>query len=260
MSKKQKEQLESLIIHTKNELSSQEPIHPDIWFWHNTVNLVIGKRNSGKTYSTLREILKLFVYDPRNHFRYGRVIYMSDKVSDDTVNMFVFPQDANFKWVHDVEENAEAVIAALSSRVRDKLHPESIVIFDDAMFLFDKKHREIQKKLFENRQAHITYFILLQDPQGINTAMKQNLDFLRVYGGLSKHKYQSLMRQIPSTTDSITSIDLDYNLYKDLSNHDSVILNFINGSFTITTRDGDRPSNTQSGTELNKDSQINKRQ
>ena len=35
----------------------QYPIDEHIEPWHNTITLVIGERNSGKTYSTLQQII-----------------------------------------------------------------------------------------------------------------------------------------------------------------------------------------------------------
>ena len=52
--------LDSMIVQKQaNPNEVQEIIDDEIFFRYNSVNLVIGKRGSGKTYTTLREILKL---------------------------------------------------------------------------------------------------------------------------------------------------------------------------------------------------------
>ena len=63
----------------------QSKIDDNIYFRYNSVNLVIGKRGSGKTYTTLREILKLAL---TGHKEYTQLHYITDKARDDTVDKF----------------------------------------------------------------------------------------------------------------------------------------------------------------------------
>ena len=63
----------------------QSKIDENIYFRYNSVNLVIGKRGSGKTYTTLREILKLAL---TGHKEYTQIHYITDKARDDTVDKF----------------------------------------------------------------------------------------------------------------------------------------------------------------------------
>ena len=99
----------------QRELDPQEiqsKIDKNIYFRYNSVNLVIGKRGSGKTYTTLREILKLSL---TNHKEYTQLHYITDKVRDDTVDKFkdIFSKsNIWFNWVP--VTNAEKLITTLA--------------------------------------------------------------------------------------------------------------------------------------------------
>lgn len=202
---------------------TQSVIHPSIRFRFNSVNLVIGKRGSGKTFSTMRELLKLpLLLGPTNPFT--QIHYVTDKVRDDTVDKFkeLFAEAGIFfNWVP--TKNAERLIEGLS-RVKANMGddpvmrkclnyhgkglPHTIIVFDDCIGLF-KKDSPLSKKLFENRQSRITYFLLLQDTQGLSPSMKANIDSLTLFGGFPKHKFQILMYQLPP-------VDLSYEDYSEL--------------------------------------------
>ena len=231
----------------------QSKIDENIYFRYNSVNLVIGKRGSGKTYTTLREILKLAL---TGHKEYTQIHYITDKARDDTVDKF---KDAFkkaqiwFNWVpvcnaeklitalakakamkqeEQSEEDYRALCKALSSNpieeeedaaqasLEDGL-PHTIVIFDDCIGLF-AKNTSLARKLFENRQARITYFLLLQDVTGLSASMKSNVDSLRLFGGFPRHKYNVLMYQMPP-------IDMDYDDYSQLDQHGWLEVDFIEG-------------------------------
>ena len=234
---------------TKNREDLQTPIHNDIYFRYNSVNLVIGKRQSGKTYSTLREILKLpLVLGEQN--KYTQIYYITDKHQDDTVEMFkpVFEKlKFMFNWVS--TSDAEVLINSLSElkadissgnleddvsayyellNCRPDQTPHTIIIFDDCIGLFSKAS-SLSKKLFENRQSRITYFLLLQDVQGISPSMKANIDSLTLFGGFPKHKFTTLFYQLPP-------VDLDFDTYAGLSTQDAVRIDYIESSVKILTR------------------------
>ena len=116
--------VDGLIDHKQaapDEVQSQ--IDPDIYFRYNSVNIVIGHRGSGKTYSTLREILKLPL---TGHTEYTQVHYITSKLRDDTVDKFTkaFEQvGLFFNWVP--LSNAEKLIDALTKAKAMKREQQS---------------------------------------------------------------------------------------------------------------------------------------
>jgi hypothetical protein len=78
--------------------------------------------------------------------------------------------------------------------------PHILIFIDDCIDLLIKRGA-LFKKLFENRQPRITYFLGLQDVQGIPPSMKSNMDSLTLFGGFPKQKFNSLFYQIPTDAD-----------------------------------------------------------
>ena len=250
------EQVDSLIDNilddeTRDDL--QTKIDDQILFKYNTVNLVIGKRGSGKTYSTMREILKMLVLMKENN-KYSQIHYITDKQRDDTVDMFkpAFKKlGFFFNWCS--TKNAEIVINAITTlkawisnpdwvennpedyeiacqvlNCEPNTMPHTLMVFDDCIGLFNHA-TSLSKKLFENRQSRITYFLLLQDVQGISPSMKANIDSLTLFGGFPKHKFTTLFYQLPS-------VDLTYEIYSQLSTQDAVRIDFIESSVKFLIR------------------------
>jgi len=75
--------VDKLLENTKTDINDQmqTEIHPDLRFRRNTVNLVIGKKGSGKTDSVFREALKVSLL-PDSH--YTLMLYVCDNQNDDT--------------------------------------------------------------------------------------------------------------------------------------------------------------------------------
>jgi hypothetical protein len=99
--------------------------------------------------------------------------------------------------------------------------PHTVIFIDDCIDLLSKRG-SLFKKLFENRQSKITYFLGLQDVQGIPPSMKSNMDMLILFGGFSKQKFNILFYQIPmdmATKDA-------YEEYQSLSKTDAFIIRF----------------------------------
>ena len=231
----------------------QYPISDDIEFWHNTITLVIGERNSGKTFSTLQQVLSVFVNHPkgdeeaknpndRPNYNYQFCLYISgdDDEKDDfrssgdaTVDKFIFPK-GTFATVHTSNALDIAGYISRTAEVNKANGTEAIIIFDDSMYLLQgnsKRAQELQRKLFRNRQPQITYFILLQDEVGISPAMKHNANFLKVYGGMGIEAWKRLWMRI-DIPDGLT-----YDLYHQLSSKDYLYVNLINKKYEFIYRE-----------------------
>ena len=210
----------------------QTEIHPEVFFRRNSVNLLIGKKGSGKTYNVFREIIKLkFV---PNH-RYTKLIYVSDKAYDPTYDRMKHlipltvekvPYNAAVEKIvdiskakvamHDIvknnidleqitDESKDLIKTTLGSEIDNKNEVfHTIVLLDDCQNLFaarNKSNERLFKMLFENRQPKITYFLTMQDPKHLDSSLKQNLDSCWLFGGFSEHKFRYLMYDIPHEND-----------------------------------------------------------
>jgi hypothetical protein len=101
---------------------------------------------------------------------------------------------------HNLEDKYVETLQQLNLLDLHRNVPHTIIFIDDCIDLLSRRG-ELFKKLFENRQSKITYFLGLQDVQGIPSSMKSNMDSLTLFGGFSKQKFNSLFYQIPMDDD-----------------------------------------------------------
>lgn len=237
----------------------QTQIHPSVNFKRNSVNLLIGKRGSGKTYNVFREILKLLYV--KDH-KYSQFVYITDKATDQTFNdikhLMPIPYDKvtyddaaaflkricmskdDISWLHEQgitdvhqlsDESKEEVLDTLKINTIDPI-VHTLVLFDDCIQIFTKQtkeNKELFRMLFENRQPKITYFLCLQDPIGINTQIKQNIDSLWFFGGFNRMKFSQMFQQISTDVDKE---DL-WQAYIRLNKRNAIIFSFDNSGTKI---------------------------
>ena len=228
----------------------QTEIHPEVFFRRNSVNLLVGKKGSGKTYNVFREILKL--REVPNHL-YTKLIYVSDKPWDRTYDLvkkhlpLAVEKVPYSKAVEAIKEVAEAKNAAheivengiekgeleddavqhieeaLGSSLDDKNEIyHTIVLLDDCQDRFAKRtpaNQELWRLLFENRQPKITYFLTMQDPKGIDSSLKENLDSAWLFGGFSDWKFKYLLRSIQN---DFSPLEL-WEIYNELTKHQALV-------------------------------------
>ena len=232
----------------------QSVVHPELLFRYNSVNLVIGKRGSGKTYMIGREIIKL-CYSGSN---YSSVYYITDKKRDDTFEyvqnncknleiVWVETKDAiklintltkakanlcNEEWCKENPDDEKLFRKALNADSITGI-PHTLIVFDDCIGLF-KKESPLSKKLFENRQSRITYILALQDVTGLSPSMKSNIDSLVLFGEFPRQKWNILTYQLPIIE------GFDWDLYQMLKKHDYFFVDFTaNLVYTYCRHTGD---------------------
>ena len=230
----------------------QTTIAPGLNFRRNTVNLLIGKKGSGKTFNVFREIIKLrFV--PNHH--YTKLLFVSNKISDPLYERYknLFPMAHEYVSYKEAPTKIKQIAAAkaavdelLETRTDlSALCPESrefilrtlgitqlppltepwihsIVILDDCLMLFDKKtkkNEELFGLLVENRQPKITYFLTLQDVKRIDSSIKQNIDTTWLFGGFTQRELFLLLHYVPVDEDHTVILDA----YRRLSKYQAVI-------------------------------------
>jgi hypothetical protein len=103
----------------------------------------------------------------------------------------------------------------------NKPTPHTVIFIDDCIDLLTKRG-DLFKKLFENRQPRITYFLGLQDIQGIPSSMKSNMDSLILFGGFSKQKFNNLFYQIAMDDDR----ENVYAEYRILTPKEKILISF----------------------------------
>lgn len=229
----------------------QTEIDPNVFFRRNSVNLLIGKKGSGKTYNVFRECLKLrFIKD----HRYTKMLYITNKPDDPTYTriaaLMPFPveivpysnaveaisqlsqakaamREINDRHIRtsDLEDEAKAELEVILGESITQPHEvyHSIVLLDDCQALFDHRtaaNKDLWKLLFENRQPKITYFLTMQDPKGMDTSIKEAVDAVWMFGKYSRYKFGYMLRYIPHEE----SPEKLWRIYKDLSKNDAILI------------------------------------
>jgi len=239
---------------TKDEIQSS--IHPEIQFKHNSVNLLIGRRGSGKTFNVLRELAFLSKI-PHN---YTQLIYVTNKLSDDTFHRLKkhisFPiikvkyEDIE-QCIQDIieakedykeiitknleqyidDETRERVLRTLDVKDFSKNEIHTVVLYDDAAEIFRNRKNKLSRMLFENRQPRITYFLTMQDPFSLDVTVKTNLDTLWIFGGYCKQRFGLIFRQI---NDCYKENEI-WDYYQNLTMHQALVFHFEPTGSRITT-------------------------
>ena len=243
------DQVDDLINSQATQASNDEMvsvIDDEIFFRRNSVNLICGHRGSGKTWGTLRELLKCLMLGTEP---YTQIFYINSKYSDDTVEKLkpLLEEHVQFNWVE--TKDALQLIQALEygkaninePKFRESLNaqelpngviPHTWLLFDDCAYLLSKPS-ELLKKMFQTRQARITVFLMLQDPQSISVSAKSNLDCIVLYGGFSRQKFNVLFYQLPSIE------GFTYELYSKLRKEDCVVIDLATGTFSFRFRNSE---------------------
>jgi hypothetical protein len=165
----------------------QTIIHPEINFRYNSLNLLISRRGAGKTFTVMTELIKLSQIPDIGG--YTTFLYVSDKSNDATVHglinliklkvrivsyakiLIVLKDLTDGKSAYEevLNKNLQNVI---NSETRNDLFttldlthwttetPHTIILLDDAInVLKDRKFKELNDLLFQNRQPRLTIFI-----------------------------------------------------------------------------------------------------
>jgi hypothetical protein len=231
----------------------QSYIHPDINFKRNSINLLIGRRGCGKTFNTVREVIK--VSKLPGHGGYTSFVIVSDKPNDSTINELL--KLINLKVIQTDYANAmnclngiidgkaayDQVIRKylannltddskedILSRVMDDNFydslPHTLILLDDAInVLKQKRHQGLEDLLFRNRQPRFTIFICAQDPFGIPVKIRRNLDSLWFFGGFKdKLLFYRILNQFYPEGQS--KKELMFARYCELGNNDIMIFDY----------------------------------
>jgi uncharacterized protein YbcC (UPF0753/DUF2309 family) len=103
-------------------------IHKDLNFYRNSLNLLVGKRGSGKTFNVIREVIKVGLLPDKAN--YTTFVIVSDKDNDSTINeqksrinlkILHTNYDNATKLLNDIKEGKTAYDEVISNNLENKL-------------------------------------------------------------------------------------------------------------------------------------------
>ena len=233
-------------------------IHPDINTYYFTVNIFNGPQGTGKTFTSLVEIIKISMVDPNAHL----LIYISkdgDKV-DPTIESLKEMLNIDIEYVK--YDNAVNYVKKLLlyknlyneikrehletkicddqiDEINNTLHVHdfnreflhTLILFDDVSNnkLFKDQSSYFNELITQCRKIHCTFFMTIQYWKGVSPNIKANTTTATIFGGFSKQQFRYICSQIANSIPFETL----YNEYMTLMGHDKIIMNNRTGEYCI---------------------------
>jgi hypothetical protein len=237
----------------RSKLQIQTQIHPEILFRYNTINLLVSRRGVGKTFTVMKELIKLSQLP--NCGGYTTFLYVTDKTNDETINEMIkliklkvrqVRYSNLLKVLHDLIDAKNAYADAIEKGITDELTdetredilntldledfqdeiPHTVILLDDAInILKENKFKPVVNILFQNRQPRLTVFICIQDMYGVAPQLRRNCDTVFLFAGMSdKHLFGTMMSHL--------GIRISWNEYKLIPYRGILVIDY--------TKDGER--------------------
>jgi hypothetical protein len=190
---------------------------------YNSVNVLVGRRTSGKIYTCIKDFIKNF----RASERTDLLVYISknpnviDPTFDELKQFMNFPKvfiSANnaetyikhliaYKTLYEKILNNEEDLENYSEEdIEDLLTTLAVDNFDvkglnTLIFLDDSANSKLLKSgsyissvLSENRQPRLTFFINIQYLKGISASIKPNINLLFIFGTFLKQQVNYILQ------------------------------------------------------------------
>ena len=226
------------------------PVNNDINFKYNSFNICIGKQSTGKTTSVLKELIKLSLTPEIENFHL--IIYVSNNDSDETFNKlkdyinipivklnydnldktfekFIKLKDLYNSIIDGKKEANEETLEILKHNLfikdfkQKRLH--TIILMDDAAFVFKKDSSPWFKWLCQLRHLNCIVFCCIQIWKSINPSLKSQITSIYLFGGYSRQQLNYIYQQI--------CLDMKfeefYKAYTSLSKNKPMIIDMISG-------------------------------
>jgi hypothetical protein len=234
----------------------QTEIHPELNFRRNSINLLIARRGVGKTFTVLRELIKLSQLPDNGG--YSSFLYVSDKTNDATVNELIKNVKLKVRHVsyndilevlNDLIDAKSALSDALEKDVIDELTdktvkdlcttldvdelpgtiPHTAILLDDAInVLKENKFKNLRNLLFQNRQPRLTIFICVQDLYGVPVQLRRNCDTIFLFPGMTdKMAFGMMISQL-----GLNGL-LDWEHYRELPFRSVIVIDYLSDGIKI---------------------------
>lgn len=214
----------------------------------NSVNVFVGRQRTGKTYTAIKEIIKITRKDPQTHL----LVYINKdgKPNDDTFErtkelincsiIYVSYDDAKqyltklleykrtyniIKDKHLEHELTQKHFDELSENLgivdMSKSYLHTLILLEDATQFMKSKHVDyINDLMTKCRHIQCSFFVIIHYWKALSTNLKSNLSTIYIFSGYSRQQLNYILYQI-NINDSIKDI---YEKYKRLSEHGKLII------------------------------------
>ena len=243
------EEVDAHFAEFDNANDVQNKIHPEIDFAYSSINLMIGRRGSGKTYNVFKQLVALskipndfhlFVYITNNpndktYIKFKDLLEIPTVIVnyndseeyllklrkykqayDEMILNGIKPEDLEPDCFEEFKE-----VLKIEDFEKPRIH--TLVLYDDALNVFKRKDKAEYKMIFDNRHTKMTYFFCIQDPLGISTDLKAQLDSCWLFGGFPRNKFTCFTNQIALPLDK----EIIWDTYRGIDKHCAILFNFL---------------------------------
>ena len=244
------------LLENQNAINKErlEPIHPQTIVYKNSVNILVGKQGSGKTFTCVYEIAKITQLHPETHLL---VVFCKDENKEDPT-VKALSQMINVPIEYVVEENAEAYVKKLLNCKRkydealatnnfdniddsdvetlkitnwDRPYLHTIFLFNDIAKskLFNRATNYFNQLLPICRHIQCSFFLNVQFWKSLPPEIKANATLVFIFGGFDIRQLYYIFSQVPTAMGVRELIDF----YRTLGKHDKLIVDCENGDIFL---------------------------
>ena len=233
-------------------------IHRDCHVLYNSVNVLCGRQGSGKTFTAMKEAIKISLVSPETHLLI--IVCKNETVTDPTIEtlkpllqipMVYITEEEAIDYVKNLLEYKRFHDLIISEHLEDKIEDDQVQEVFDVLHIKDFGRKwshtlilfnDIAKsKLLKRpdgyfnqlfpicRHIQCSFFLNVQFWKSIQTEIKANITTAFIFGGFSREQFLYIIRQLP------VSVDVNdlYNVYRTLDKHGKVIINADNSKISI---------------------------
>jgi hemoglobin-like flavoprotein len=256
--------LDSLIDKTMRDNQEQlhreavQKIHPELNTYFNSINVLVGRQGSGKTFSVVKEASKISYADPYAHM----FVYITKDGSESDATFGALRHLINIPVVFTKQEEAEGWIDNLlaykdlyneikAKHAENRLPPDqvndikrilmihdftkpflhTIIFFEDTSNspLFKKATMFFPQLIAKCRHVGCSFFFAVQFWRSLPTELKANITTLYIFPSYSKQQLHYILSQIPVGE----TFERIYHEYQRLAQHQKLVVDTINGDIQI---------------------------
>ena len=214
----------------------------------NSVNVFVGRQRTGKTYTAIKEIIKISRNHPQTHLlvyvnKDGKpnddtfertkdlincsIIYVSyDNSKEYLTKLLEYKRTYNIIKDKHLEEELtpkhyEELTENLSLANLDNDYLHTIILLEDAtQFMKSKSANYVNDLMTKCRHIQCSFFVIIHYWKALSTNLKSNLSTIYIFSGYSRQQLNYILYQI-NISESIKEI---YDKYKNLTEHGKLII------------------------------------
>ena len=225
-------------------------IHKDCNVMYNSVNVLCGRQGSGKTFTSMKESIKISMLSPETHLL---VIVCKDETSTDPTIESLKPLlqipvvyvkgDEAVAYVQNLLEYKRFYDFIKSEHLENKIVDEQVEEVFEVLHISDWKRKWLHTLILFNdiakskllkradgyfnqlfpicRHIQCSFFLNVQFWKSIQTEIKANITTAFIFGGFSRQQFLYIIHQLPVSVGS----DELFDVYKHLNKNEKIIIN-----------------------------------